>query len=125
MTTVVQTTFGIPGMAAAVVLPGKGCWVSATGYADKARHQRLNADDEFPIASITKTFTATVILQLVEEGKLSLSAPISTWVPSVQDASQITVEMLLDMTSGIWDEPVGDSQVTSQLVAEPTKVWTP
>jgi CubicO group peptidase (beta-lactamase class C family) len=73
-------------MAAAAIVPGKRCWVSVSGYANKASRLPLNADDEFPIGSITKTFTATVVLQLVQEGKLSLSAPISDWVPSVQDA---------------------------------------
>lgn len=121
--TVVHTTYRVPGMAVAAVVPGKGCWVSATGYADKARHQRVTLNDEFAIGSITKTFTATVILELVQEGKLSLSAPISTWVPTVQDANDITVEMLLDMTSGIYDEPGG--LVVGQIAAHPTKLWSP
>lgn len=121
--TVVHTTYRTPGMAAAAIVPGKGCWVSATGYANKERRQPLSGTDEFPIGSITLTFTATVILQLVQDEKLSLSAPISTWVPSVQDADNITVEMLLTMTSGIAEEPNG--VVLSQIAADPTKVWSP
>ena len=45
------------------------------------------------------------ILQLVQQGKLSLSAPLSRWLPYVQDAGRITVKMLLGMTSGIYSEP--------------------
>lgn len=121
----VHNAYRIPGMEAAAVVPGEGCWVNASGDANRARHEPLTVDDEFPIGSITKTFTATVILQLVQEGKLSLTAPISNWVPSVQYASQITVEMLLDMTSGIWNEANDNGQVMSQILDEPTKVWTP
>jgi len=89
----------------AVTVPGEGCWVSASGLADTARRLPLTLDDAFPIGSITKTFTAMVILQLVQQGNLSLSAPVSRWLPYVPRARRITIRMLLQMTSGIENEP--------------------
>jgi len=113
----------IPGIAVAVTVPGKGCRVGASGLADTAVGVPLTLTDEFPVGSITKTFTATVILQLVQQGRLSLSAPVSRWVPYVQNARRITITMLLDMTSGIYDEPAG--QLAQQMAADPGGTWTP
>jgi len=101
----VRKTYQFPGIAVAVTVPGEGCWVSASGLADTARRLPLTPDDVFPIGSMTKTFTATVILQLVQQGKLSLSAPVSRWLPYVPHARRITIRMLLQMTSGIENEP--------------------
>ena len=121
--TVMRQTYRVPGVEVAVTVPGQGCFISAAGLADTAGSVPLQLTDQFPIGSITKTFTATVILQLVQQGKLSLSAPISRWVPNVQYSSAITVKMLLNMTSGIYDEPGG--QLVQVSDADPNTVWTP
>jgi D-alanyl-D-alanine carboxypeptidase len=120
---VARQTYQIPGIAVAVTVPGEGCWVSASGLANTTSGAPLQLSNEFPIASITKAFTATVILQLVQLGKLSLSAPGSRWLPYVQDARRITIKMLLGMTSGIYSEPAG--QLAQQMAADPGQVWTP
>jgi CubicO group peptidase (beta-lactamase class C family) len=117
---VARQTYQIPGRAVAVTVPGEGCWVSASGLANTTSGAPLQLSDEFPIASITKTFTATVILQLVQQGKLSLSAPLSRWLPYVQHARRITIKMLLGMTSGIYSEPAG--QLAQQMAADPGQV---
>ena len=54
---------------------------------------------------MTKTFTAAVALQLVEEGQLSLDEPIERWLPDLPGADQITLDMLLSHTSGLGDVP--------------------
>jgi D-alanyl-D-alanine carboxypeptidase len=56
------------------------------------------------IGSVTKTFTATVILELVDRHRLRLDQTIAKWEPRVPNAKRITIRMLLDMRSGIWDE---------------------
>lgn len=61
------------------------------------------ATTRYRIGSISKTFTATMVLQLVEEGKLKLSAPIATWFPSLPNAATITVDHLLHHRSGLFD----------------------
>ena len=121
--TLLRNTYQIPGIEAAVNVPAEGCWADASGSADLARGIPLSPDSEFPIESITKTFTATVILQLVQEGKLSLSNPVSTWVPYIQDADSITIKNLLNMTSGIYSEP--DAAFEQQLQADPHMIVTP
>lgn len=120
-----QRTYHVPGVMAAVNVPGDGTWVRAAGLASTSSNSPVTPATKFRIGSITKTFTATVILQLVQEHKLSLSDPISKWVPNVQDAGSITVQQLLDMTSGIYDEGGPGSQLGAQAGADPAKVWTP
>jgi len=57
----------------------------------------------YRIGSVTKLFTATLIMQLVEEGKLKLDAPITTWFPTLPNAGKITVDQLLHHRSGLGD----------------------
>jgi D-alanyl-D-alanine carboxypeptidase len=108
-----------------VSVPGEGDWEEAYGEANLKSGQLLTLADHFPIGSVTKTFTATVILRLVQEGRISLSAPISRWVPWVQNARQITVSMLLNMTSGIYDEYQSDAQLIEEISGHPHRVFTP
>jgi D-alanyl-D-alanine carboxypeptidase len=83
-------------MSAAIAVPGQGSW-----------HATLNADgspseQKLHWASVGKLFTATVILQLVDEGKLSLTDSIDRWFPNAPNAKVITVEHLLTHTSGLF-----------------------
>jgi D-alanyl-D-alanine carboxypeptidase len=121
--TLLRDTYQVPGVEVAVNVPGEGCWAEASGFANLAGKVPLTLSSEFPIESITKTFTATVILQLVKEGKLRLSDPVSAWFPYVQDARKITVKNLLNMTSGIYSEP--DAAFERQLLADPHLAVTP
>ena len=82
------------------------------------------ADTHFRIASNTKTMTAAVILQLAQEGKLSLDDPVSKYVPGVPNGDNITIAELLEMRSGLYnytDAP----ELSASLDRDPTKVWTP
>jgi D-alanyl-D-alanine carboxypeptidase len=82
------------------------------------------ADTHFRAASNTKTMTAAVILQLAQEGKLSLSDPVSKYVPGVPNGANITIAELLEMRSGLYnytDAP----ELAASLDRDPTKVWTP
>jgi D-alanyl-D-alanine carboxypeptidase len=120
-----RNRYHIPGLVVFVSVPGEGMWEGAYGHADLKTGQPLSLEAHLPIGSVTKTFTATVILQLVQQGLLALSAPISRWVPQVQDADQITVRMLLNMTSGIYDEYQSGSQLLNELTAHPHRTITP
>ena len=82
------------------------------------------ADTHFRIASNTKTMTAAVILQLAQEGKLSLGDPVSKYVAGVPNGDNITIAELLEMRSGLYnysDAP----ELAASLDRDPTKVWTP
>lgn len=83
-------------------------WRSARGLADYENEIPAEMDDLFRIASVTKPFVATLILQLVEAGEIDLDAPIADYLPdeivnNVDNADTATVRQILQMTSGIVD----------------------
>jgi D-alanyl-D-alanine carboxypeptidase len=95
----------VPGVLIGVWDGTGGSFIHAFGYADLATHRKLTPQDHFRIGSITKTFVATVILQLVDEGKLKLDDPLSKFDigVTIPNAQNITVRDLLDMRSGLFD----------------------
>src|ERR687885_1017679 len=93
----------VPGMIVGIWVPGRGTWVRAAGLADRATKRPMQVQDSARIASITKTFIGTLILQLVGEGKLGLDDPIQRWAPQVPNAQHITVRELLNMSSGLYN----------------------
>jgi len=95
----------VPGVLIGVWDGTGGSYIHAFGYADLATHRKLTPQDHFRIGSITKTFVATVILQLVDEGKLKLDDPISKFDIglTIPNAQNITVRDLLDMRSGLFE----------------------
>ncbi len=97
----------LPGVLVGVSAPGQGEYVSAQGSANLDAGAEPQPTDQFRIGSVTKTFVATAILQLVDQGKLSKSDTLSEWYPDFPNADEITVDDLLSMRSGIpdyWDE---------------------
>jgi D-alanyl-D-alanine carboxypeptidase len=93
----------LPGVVVGVWVPGEGEYVVAKGTANLATGRARQPHDPFRIASITKTFVATAMLQLVDKGKLSKSDKLSKWFPDFPNADQITIDDLLRMRSGIAD----------------------
>jgi D-alanyl-D-alanine carboxypeptidase len=75
----------------------------------------MTLSDHFRVGSVTKTFTATVILELVDRHALNLNDSISKWEPRVPNARRISIRMLLNMTSGIWDEGGAGSLLTKWI----------
>ncbi len=84
---------------------GSPPWFGAAGHRDIARTQPLSPQDQFRIGSHSKTFTGTVILQLLDQGKLGLDDTLTRWVPElkVPNSDAITIRHLLTMTSGLPD----------------------
>lgn len=91
-----------PGAMVAIHSP-EGNWVSGRGLSNLSPKAPLDTWMQYKIGSQTKTFVATLILQLVGEGKLSLDDDIARWVPSVPNGNQITIRQLLNHTSGLGD----------------------
>lgn len=114
----------VPGIIVGVWVPGQGQWVWASGVADIATGEPMAVDDKVRIASITKTFTATVVLQLIQEGSLSFDTKLSDYAPYVPLASSITILELLNHTSGLFTY-TADATFSSTLLSAPTTVWTP
>ncbi|XMA23870.1 beta-lactamase family protein (plasmid) [Bacillus bombysepticus] len=96
---------GYPGILAKTSEGGK-TWSYAAGVADLSNKKPMKTDFRFRIGSVTKTFTATVVLQLAGENRLNLDDSIEKWLPGViqgngYDDKQITIRQLLNHTSGI------------------------
>ncbi|MEW2176137.1 serine hydrolase domain-containing protein [Streptomyces sp. NPDC005406] len=98
---------GVVGVAAEVTSPGTRVGARA-GVAERGTGKPMPHDGRFRIGSATKTFTATVVLQLAGEGQLSLEDTVERWLPGMVrgervDGRRITVRQLLQHTSGIPD----------------------
>ena len=96
----------MPGVAAAVFRGGELLWQRPLGVADVQRGEPLSDDHAFRIGSITKTFTAVLVLQLREEGRLSLHDELRSHVAEAPAGP--TVRHALAHLSGIQREPPGE-----------------
>jgi D-alanyl-D-alanine carboxypeptidase len=115
----------VPGIVALVVDHKQGIdWLYTAGVSDIPNNLPMNGDYTFRIASNTKTFTGTVLLQLVDEGKLALNDKLSKYYPEYPKADSITITMLCNMTSGIFCY-TNDEMWETEVLNNPTKVWTP
>lgn len=92
----------VQGAVLAVVKNGKVVKKAAYGYANIENSVKTKFDSVFEIGSITKQFTATLVMKLVEEGKLKLDQPIIEYMPGIPDAwKTITLRHLLSHQSGL------------------------
>jgi CubicO group peptidase (beta-lactamase class C family) len=96
---------GIPGMSAAIVSNGRITWEAGFGYADVEAKIAATPHTPYPIASLTKTATSTLLMQCVEQGRLNLDAPIRSYTAAVPDANA-TIRHVLAMAS---DTPAGSA----------------
>ena len=93
-----------PGCSAAVAVHGTLVWAAAVGTADLTTGAPLTTETRFDIASLTKQFTATAVLVLQREGKLSLSDPISSYVSGLPAwGKTVTLDALMHHTSRVPD----------------------
>ncbi len=94
-------------------------YLDAAGLSSRQSGTTLNSKSKFKIASVTKTFTAVLILQLVEKGKLDLHAPIGKYLPDYtgEGKNKITIENLLTYSSGLpnCESYVGDAIYSSPI----------
>ncbi|MBY8856413.1 beta-lactamase family protein [Nocardia sp. CA2R105] len=80
-----------------------GEWVGSAGVAELGGAEQPPTDGHVRISSNTKTFTATLVLQLVAEGRIALDAPVTDHLPEFGLDRRITVRMLLQHTSGVFN----------------------
>lgn len=113
-----------PGALVGVWYPGRGEWTHAAGIGDLTTAAPVTLDDHVRIASITKTFTATVVLRLVDEGALGLDDPLERYVPGIPNGDLITLRQVLGMTAGIFDF-VGDPAIAAAYDRDPLMPFAP
>jgi D-alanyl-D-alanine carboxypeptidase len=115
---------GAPG-ALVLVDDGSSRREEASGLAFVQDRVSLHAGDRFRVGSITKTFVAVVVLQLVDEHRLELDDTVEHWLPGlVPEGRRITVRQLLGHTSGLADYP-DDAAFLRRTLAQPRRYWTP
>ena len=113
---------GAYGVTFAAVRDGELLWAGSSGVARDAR-TRLLADSTMIVGSVTKTFVAATILQLVDDGRLHLDDSVRTHLPAVTQVSpEITIRQLLDHTSGLAD--VFNATTRRGLEDHPERAWS-
>lgn len=122
---------GSKGLGAAVILPDGSIWSGAAGISSVFPPKDITTDDAFLIGSVTKMITAACVLQLVEEGVLSLSDSLGAWLdtlPSIDPNGyinrKVTIRQLLRHQSGIYDV-LSHPANQSTLLADQDRIWTP
>lgn len=114
----------VPGAVVGFWVPGRGTFVAAVGLGDIATGTPITTADAFRIGSVTKTFTATAVLQLVDDGKLSLDDPLQRYVSGVPNGDRATIRQVLNMTAGI-PSYTADPDFLAAYNADPLKAFTP
>src|SRR5438105_851719 len=97
------TKSGAPSASIAVVKDGKIVYEHAYGMARLDPATPATSQMRYSIGSISKQFTASAILMLAEEGKLSLDDKVARWLPDLTRANEVSVRQILSMTSGYQD----------------------
>lgn len=100
-------------------------WASgASGVARLEDQTPMTSDMHVRLASMTKTFTAALILRLVDEGLVGLDDTLDDWLPGEFESGEaITVRMLLNHTSGLHDHQ-GTAELVDSILTTPERVWT-
>ena len=94
----------VPAFSAAIAQGDRIVWAKGFGMADREESRLATPETIYHVASLTKTFASTIILQLVEEGKIDLEAPVSRYGVTIKDEDVVRVKHLLSHTS---DDPPG------------------
>ncbi|MHA4852432.1 serine hydrolase domain-containing protein [Rhodococcus sp. MSC1_016] len=113
----------IPGVMVGV-WGADGNYVKAFGVADKSSGAPMETDFYSRIGSVTKTFTVTGVLQLVDEGKVGLDDPIGKYIDGVPLGDQITIRQLARMQSGLANYSANED-FQKALIADPKANFTP
>jgi len=111
------------GISVAIRMPRRSPWHGVSGVSYDTTP--LTSSMLFGIGSVTKNFVAALILQLAEEGKLSLDDALETYLPNYANInSAITIRQLLNHTSGVFDF-IKHPSIWDTIFANPFKLWTP
>ena len=112
-----------PAATAAVVACGRVVWAGAAGVLDLRSRRPANNDSLFILNSAAKIIVATMIMQEIQNGKLSLGTRLSKFYPQLPNARGITVRMLLNMTSGLPDY-LNNRRIEWMIGHRPRHHWT-
>lgn len=112
-----------PGISVAIRTADGRVWVGTSGARQLSPRRPVTGNTVFSIASITKTFVTAVVLQLVDEGRLSLGDRLSKYLPDFPRARRITIRMLLQHRSGIFNY-FESARYGRAAFRDPNRRWT-
>ena len=112
-----------PAATAAAVVCGHVVWADATGVVDLRSQRPATNRSLFVLNSAAKTFVATMVMLEIQDGHLSLDTKVSQFYPWLPNAGQISVRMLLDMTSGLPDY-LYNPRIERMMDRRPRHHWT-
>jgi D-alanyl-D-alanine carboxypeptidase len=116
---------GAPG-AAALVRKDHAVTQAASGVADLRSGRRMRPGLNYRVGSVTKPFIATVVLQLVAEGRLSLSDTVERWLPGILPyGGRVTIRQLLNHTSGVPENSLEPLVILYTFPDGRSRSWTP
>lgn len=114
----------VTGAVVLVRSPEKGDWTMTYGTRTYRGAEPVRPGDHVRVGSNTKVWTGTVILQLADEGKLSLDDPIAKFRPDVPNGANITIRQLLDMRSGLYNYTQA-LELNQAMDSDPGRAYSP
>lgn len=116
---------GIPGISVAMIRDGEATTITS-GVSDRETGSPVSTGHRFRMGSVAKSFTAAMILQLVDEGQLKLDDTLEMWLPGLLPASaQVTIEQLLRQESGIFDFANDERHMAPYIAGHMDFQWQP
>jgi D-alanyl-D-alanine carboxypeptidase len=120
----IRTKYRVPGVSVTIIWPDGRTWTGVSGWANLARHVPVVPGTAFSIGSVTKTFMAALVLELAQDGRLSLDDRVRRWLPTARVASAVTIRELLEHSSGVFDF-FSSPTIDVAILADRRRVWTP
>ena len=118
----IMAEFDVTGAVAGVWVPDEGSWTTAVGLADIEAGVPASTDMQWPLRSLTKSYTVTLILQLADEGLISLDDTLDQYVDGVTNGESITIRELAGMQAGIADYTA--QAFLEDFTEDPDKLYT-
>ncbi len=114
----------LPGLIIGIWAPDMGyTYLKPKGYSSLSIKRPMQVADLFRIASVTKTYTAVMLLQLVDEGKIGLEDTIGKYLPGIPNGDKITIRQMLAMQSGLF-EVNNDSIIAQEFDNDPNHYFS-
>lgn len=110
----------------AIAQNGKIIFQKSIGFSEVENQQKINQETKFRIGSVTKTFTAVLVLKTLEEGKISLNERLSKFLPKIKNSEKINIQQLLQHRSGIFSytddndyaQQYGKAQTQEEIISK-------
>jgi D-alanyl-D-alanine carboxypeptidase len=115
--------YAVPGVSVTIIWPDGRRWTGVSGWANVRNRVPVSSGTPFAVGSVSKTFLAALILDLAEDGRLSLDDRVRRWLPTARVSWTVRIRDMLDHTSGLYDF-FSNPTIDAALLADKRRVWT-